>query len=137
MIFAMKRSGHHAIAFWIAQNFKFSSFYNDIGFKNGKFHYRHPKSQEAKPMKFGIDKTSDKIDIYNAEDFDVRYLNEFKNEPLFKTYDKVYFIIIGRDPYNWIASCYKVGAGIKRNLITRIKLYKKQMKRRNEAIFIN
>lgn len=103
LIFAMKRSGHHALINWIAQQSN-----NTVIHKNNCIHGWENK--EFKPMvkrKQVFDKNTKSIDyIVNIEDFDI---TDFKKYD-FKSFNFVKnskVIIFVRDPYNWIASCYK------------------------------
>jgi hypothetical protein len=99
----MKRSGQHALINWIARQSK-----NTVIHKNNCIHGWENK--QFKPMvgrKQKFEKGTKQIDyIVNIEDFDIR---DFKHHRFssFNFFNACKIIILARDPYNWIASCYK------------------------------
>lgn len=133
LVLAMKRSGHHAVIYWIAHNLSNrTELYNDCC-KGWKAKHLIPNPIGKNPMNVVIGgKKGQPIDnaIFNIEDFDVSHLERFDFSQFkpFSEAEEKYVMIILRDPYNWIASCIKGGGGPLKYLDDRVNLWKKQAK---------
>lgn len=132
IILGMKRSGHHAIAYWIAHNLNTPSmFHNDCckGWSKGELlpiHHRKSKQIEI----FGNPKDKKDIEnyIFNIEDFDPKYLEKFDFRTFINVREakEIYICIVLRDPFNWAASCLKTGGGVSARLPSSLIIWKKQ-----------
>lgn len=111
VIFAVKRSGHHGIANWMCQQSSDGVLYwdfcdvrkNDIFVVNKKRLkvYNNGGEERVKFVSFeGFG--SEGINILSLSD--VKRYN-FKELKTVKEASQVYYVIINRDPYNFIASC--------------------------------
>lgn len=136
VIFAMKRSGHHAIVHWIGYNQPCAMHFNDYKIHGKDFIPAHI----TKPVIFGNPKNEPDIHIYNMEDFNPVLLPKLRKLPVWGDYDEVQYIMVLRDPFNWIASCLKCGGGMAKRLKRRIELYKAQanlFKTENDILCVN
>ena len=130
IILGMKRSGHHAIVNWIAHNHSNGFLhYNNCssGWQRGDFtpNYRVGDTDMGIPL----GQTKDiKHRICNVEDLDLLKFRQYKMVDFesLKKFDEVYFALVLRDPYNWLASSIKVGGGIAPRTDSRINLWKMQ-----------
>jgi hypothetical protein len=148
IILGMKRSGHHALAYWIAHNWlpKASMLHNDCG-KGWNKGFLLPTYPNENNQFVTVGEGETEIDIYNIEDFDVKHLDtyNFAKFSIFRPYNSVHIMLVVRDPYNWIASSLKTGGGPAKRLPNRIKLWKKQinflkgnnLKQRNKILAVN
>lgn len=129
IILGMKRSGHHAIVYWIGSNLNDAVHYNDCnkGWRHGELFPNPNQGNKGKIIKFNKCNKSNNH-IFNIEDFDMDNIKKYDmfNLKMFKRYKIVYFILVLRDPYNWIASCKKMGGNPWKNIDKRIILWKKQ-----------
>ena len=129
VILGMKRSGHHAIVYWIANNLSGKSvIYNDcrFGWKGRKL---MPNPAATPIMQIGkLEEEAVDNHIYNIEDFDICDLDkyDFRNFHNICDNDYIQFILVLRDPFNWIASSLKTNSDISIEIDKRISLWLKQ-----------
>lgn len=130
VILGMKRSGHHAIAYWIAHNLPGTSImHNDCCRGWGSKHLLPSFDRQSKQQELvGNIEESPTNHIFNIEDFNPDYLKKhdfrkFSNVCIAK---EIYVCMVLRDPFNWIASCMRCGGGLANRLPERIKIWKKQ-----------
>lgn len=126
VILGMKRSGHHAIAYWIAKNCGGKAIlYNDCsrGWSNNMLLPSNNQSIKSQIIEVGSGK--DESHIFNIEDFDHNILNKhnFSKFNNVKSSAEVYICSVLRDPYNWVASCMKMGGGPALRLPKRILMW--------------
>lgn len=130
IVLGMKRSGHHAIVYWIGHNYPSAMTFNDCIYDRNNRRLIHRLRPVSQTLAMGNAKKNGKspIHIFNMEDFNMPNFDkhDFANMTMLNNYDKVYWILAMRDPYNWIASSFQTGAGSKHRIIERIALYKKQ-----------
>ena len=129
IVLGMKRSGHHAIAYWIAHNLNGKTvLWNDCckGWSQGKLIPNHIQPGQSQTQEVGSGKHN--TDIYNIEDFNTDWLKKvnFRNFESLKRYDELHIMMVLRDPYNWIASSLRCGGGPARRIVGRIALWKRQ-----------
>lgn len=106
IVLAMQKCGNHGIIHWIGKqsketllhcNNKYESVWNNLDI-------------DKIPIKVGennnyVVEDDDLINyIFNLEDFDFRYFKDLITKKVFK--DNPLILIFGRDPFNWLASCY-------------------------------
>lgn len=106
LVFAMSRSGHHAVINWIMANTnkKFTHYNNCIrGWSDG-----HIKPFRGKVEQKGGE--GGHIVLKNIEDMDTNNMNKLPNLEDYR------IITINRDPLNWIASSMKNGGHTNQNL---------------------
>ena len=116
-VFAMKRTGHHAIISWLLKQFPPPKY-----FLNDRIPYKDIFNQKFDKIKKETKKDNflsedyknsieDKTLIINYENFDIRNLKNdpkiIPNEKEIIDYKKKYNIIIIRDPFNQFASRIK------------------------------
>lgn len=132
IILGMKRSGHHAIAYWIAKNHtEPSMLHNDCCKGWGRKELIPSENRPSNQFEIlgNPDDESCIINhIYNIEDFNPDYLRkfDFRTFNKIKDADEVYLSIVLRDPYNWAASCIKVGGGLAKRMDNRFNIWKLQ-----------
>lgn len=126
-VFGMKRSGHHAIVHWIGYNLPSAMHINDVAVNRDMLLIPRHKPN---PVYFGCDSSADKIMnmIYNFEDWIPRTFNIIQNCKTLSYFNTVKYILVLRDPANWLASSMKVGGGCAKNIGLRVSLYKQQIK---------
>jgi hypothetical protein len=131
IVLGMKRSGHHAIAYWIAHNLKGQTLlHNDCSKGWGKGELIPSSNQAMQSKAQCVGEGSYIGDVYNIEDFNVNHLKtfDFRKFQSLKKYDKVFMLLVLRDHYNWIASSLKTGGGPAKRIVKRIELWKRQAK---------
>jgi hypothetical protein len=129
LIFAMGRTGHHAIIEWIARQYpgQVTQLHNcrkrDY-LKQGKLKPRIGKTSSW------TNKGDKKAMIYNFEEFDIDLVDEYNilDFDQVKKAKRVHTMLVLRDPYNWIASSLKIGGGFTNDIVDRVTLYKKYLK---------
>lgn len=103
IIFAMKRSGHHAFANWLCRQHN-----NIVHVDNAadRWENKELKSVWNRQSTYG---DGSKAIVYSIEDFDIKDWSKYKmyDFPVLKNADNIYPIILLRDFKNWIASCLK------------------------------
>lgn len=124
IILGMKRSGHHALVYWIGENIINCSHYNDYRISKEHKKFFSKSNKESNRTKFGTGGNNNVI--INIEDFDPKWFNvcNFKEILPIPKYKKCYILLIIRDPFNWLASSMKMGGGPRRRIANRIKMYK-------------
>lgn len=155
LFFSTGRSGHHAIVNWIGNQYK-SSFIHKVNYFKGWENKKLEKYSDAYfDSCFGDQKDEDASILYSFENFTQSDYYEFDFESFNQLTKPVTKIISLRDPYNWLASSFKIKgesqqaakylkspwidpAGRKRDSL--ISIYKKLATRKdilNPHIFIN
>ena len=97
-VFAMKRSGHHALVNWISRNLGDCIHLNNVSARENSS-VKDWRSSETRV--FGSDKSKNLV--ANFEDFEFRQFKKLRwpqNQPVFH-------ILFMRDFPNWLASSYK------------------------------
>ena len=125
IILGMKRSGHHAIVYWIAHNLAGKAkLYNNCRCSlDGK----ELILTEYDSNIIGDGKHN--INIFNIEDFNTNLLKNYDFRTLKKDKDdELHIVLVLRNPFNWIASSVKGGGGPCKWIISRVELWKKQAK---------
>jgi len=129
IVIGMKRSGHHAIAHWLAYNRKPAIHFNDCtkGYGEGLLIPNPNQGEKGKAVPFGKGKPV--TYVYNIEDFNIDNIAKYDmlNLKLFEEFISVDWILVARDPYNWLASSLKMGGGASKNISKRISIYKRHL----------
>jgi hypothetical protein len=131
LIFAMGRSGHHAIINWIAKN------------HTGRVeHHNHCcldwDKGEINPWKGRVDiynetLLGEEMIIKNIEDFD---MDDFSIISDFDFVKRSSIYVVVRDHYNWIASSFKVGGYARDKMNTNFKDQRGSLKESRKAMWI-
>lgn len=126
----LARCGHHAIIAWLCkQHDETILFHNNV---NGDLKHK-------RTTKYGEKDDPDRH-LYSLENFDLRGFQD-----LFSDQEMEQFILVVRDPFNWVASSLKKGGNLKRlsetwqstameyekwfcASMSRLDMYKQQMK---------
>lgn len=99
VVFAMKRSGHHAVVHWICQ-------------QNGSIRHENNPFKQWEKKRIVANKSVDygqnpRDLLINLEDFDLTDWAgyEFDRFPVIKGAERVYLVLLVREFRNWLASC--------------------------------
>lgn len=94
--FALKRSGHHAVLYWILKAFDGPTcFVNDCRAHEGPIRRR---------VRWGGPAAANDCYMYNFEHFDISGFQETDFAAFRRPCDRFRNLVVLRDPYNWAAS---------------------------------
>lgn len=138
IVFAVKRSGHHAFVNWLAHQMDVNVEYRDFcTIKNGHIVMtdqrrirRYIKRSVSSPIN---------VLIMSFENFGIKSapisslvdvkVNIDKFNSIISRCSSVFFLIVNRDPYNWAASCLnRVGSDTKLQIDNLIVAWKELVK---------
>lgn len=102
---AMQKCGNHGIIHWICNQSKetllhcnnnYNAVWNDVNLSKIKV--------RTGGGDYIVDGSLTTNYIFNLEEFDLKYFDELSTKSIFS--DNPLILIFGRDPFNWLASCY-------------------------------
>jgi len=130
IVAGMKRSGHHGPVMWISANIPYGTIlFNDCskGWSNKVLTPSNYQSPQAQEIAVG-DIKNIRNAIFNIEDFNMDWLDKHDviNFHNVERYLEKYFILVLRDPWNWLASRLKMGGSVVKELDKKINYYNKQ-----------
>lgn len=127
MIFAMARSGHHAVMNWVFNQIvdRKIMHYNNCN-RALDWELKILKPRAGKIHSYNNEK-SDCLNVFHIENFDLNNFQKYRMNQFPQLNEETLYIIINRDPYNWIASSIAKSGEFRDDILERIELWKKLM----------
>lgn len=104
VVIAMQKCCNHGITNWIGHQSKETLLFDVNDYDTIWYNKDIAKAKIRDMFTYKVENSKETHYTFNLEEFDLKYFEELTTKEIFKSNPLV--LIFGRDPFNWLASCY-------------------------------